>query len=238
MVIMAAFIATSAMAQVQVGPKVGLNLYKINDGEDASEGVKEPFGIGFNLGVASSFNITDNFAIAPELIFTQKGSRVKSEGAEMILDGTTEIPMEYSYTERVKLNFLEMPVLARIAFGNTVKGYANVGPSFGYWLGGKFSYDSEVNGESESEDSKIKFVSEYDDDSDDAEILKEDVNRLEIGAVLGGGLMLDTSAGSLLFDVRYQAGLTNLSNYEDMDGEEKVKNNGLSISVIYLLGTK
>lgn len=234
---MSALIASSVMAQVQVGPKVGLNLYKINDGEDVGEGVEEPFAMGFNLGVASSFNITDNIAIAPELIFTQKGSRVKAE-AEMILDGTTEIPMKYSYTEHIKLNFLEVPILARVAFGNTVKGYANVGPSFGYWLGGKISSDEEFGGESKSEDYKIKFVSEYDDDSDDAEILKEDANRLEIGAVLGGGLMLDTSAGSLLFDIRYQAGLTSLSDYEDMGGEEKVKNNGLSISVIYLLGTK
>ena len=237
---MAAFIATSAMAQVrvQVGPKAGLNLYKINDGEDADEDVKEPFGIGFNLGVASSFNITDNFAIAPELIFTQKGRRAKAEGTEIILDGTTEIPMEYSYTERIKLNFLEVPVLARVAFGNTVKGYANVGPSFGYWLGGKFSYDSEFEGESESEDYKIKFVSEYDDDSDDAEILKEDARRLEIGAVLGGGLMLDTSVGDLLFDVRYQAGFTDLVDYEDVDEDATFKNNGLSFSVIYLLRTK
>ena len=55
MTMIAACMAAGAMAQVQVGPKVGMNLYKINDGEKIDqENVSEPFAVGFNLGLATS----------------------------------------------------------------------------------------------------------------------------------------------------------------------------------------
>ena len=234
--VIAACMAAGAMAQVQVGPKLGMNLSKINDGEKVEEGTSEPFAVGFNLGVATSFEITENFSFAPELIFTQKGSRLTAEGTDQFFDGVADVEMEFSYSEKIKLNYLEMPVLARVAFGNTVKGYVNAGPSLGYWLGGKTVYEEEFNGESDSDEYKIKFVSEYDEDSDDAEILKDEANRLEVGALVGGGLMLNTGAGDILLDVRYQAGLTNMIDFDEDD--EQFKNNSLSFSVIYLLGSR
>lgn len=236
MIMVAACIAASATAQVKVGPKVGMNLYKISDNEEMDEGAKEPFTVGFNFGVATSFGITDNFTIAPELIFTQKGAKTKYEGTEMDFDGTASVEVDYAYTEVTKLNYLEMPVLGRVAFGSVVKGYINAGPSLGYWLGGKVKEEEELGSQSDSYDGKIKFVSEYSEDSEDLEILSEDANRVELSAVLGGGIMLDTPAGDMLLDLRYQAGLTNLVDYDEED--EKIKNYGLSVSLIYLLGSR
>ncbi len=233
MTMIAACMAAGAMAQVQIGPKVGMNLYKIADGEDVSEGVNEPFAVGLNLGVATSFGITENFAIAPELIFTQKGSRLEGEFTDSFSGDFGQIETTITFDERQKLNYLEMPVLARVTFGNTVKGYVNAGPSVGYWLGG--SLKSEEGDESETY--KIKFVDEGDDVADDEiSVDKERANRLEVGAAIGGGVMVNTGAGDLLFDVRYQRGLNNIFDYEDDD--LTAKNHGFAVSVIYLLGSK
>lgn len=223
----AACMAAGAIAQVQVGPKIGMNLYKINDGEKIEEeGVSEPFAIGFNLGLATSFNVSENFAVAPELIYTQKGASTKAEDGDNYGKITS------------KLSFIEIPVLGRVSFGDVVKGYVNVGPSLGYWIGGSTTIKAKTNGESEKERRKLKFVSEGDQINFDEEIPipAEEANRLEIGAVLGGGAMLNTGAGDILFDLRYQAGLTNMIDFDDDD--YKFRNNGLAISVIYLLGSR
>lgn len=223
MTVAAAFLAASAMAQVQIGPKVGMNLYKINGGEKVEEGTSEPFAIGFNLGVGASFSISDNFAIAPELIYTQKGGSAKQERGEDFI----------KYTRRN--NYVEIPVLTRATFGNTVKGYVNAGPSVGYWVGGSLRSKVKVNGEVESESTKFKFVSKDDEiGSNEVPILKDRANRVELGAALGGGVMFDTSAGDVLLDIRYQAGLTSLVKPSDND-DVTIKNNGLSVSAIYLL---
>lgn len=221
----AVLLANGAMAQVKIGPKVGMNLYKMNTSEEMDEEVKEPFTVGFNVGVATSFGITDNVSIAPELIFSQKGSSQKVEEGD-----------DY-YKFRIRSNFIEMPVLARVAFGDAVKGYVNAGPSVGYWLGGNLKRDVEINGEAESEDMKYKFITESDfDPNADYEQLPEDsYNRLELGAAIGGGVMLDTSVGDLLLDIRYQVGLSNMVTNEG-DEDDKWKNNGLSVSFVYLFG--
>lgn len=236
MTVAAACLAASAMAQVQIGPKVGMNMYKISYGEDLDEEAKESSVIGFNVGVATSFGISENFSIAPELIFAQKGSRVKYEGSTITFDGTTSVDIDYKEDYMTKLNYLEMPVLARFAFGSSTKGYLNLGPSVGYWLGGKSKYTLEAGDESEEGTAKIKFVSEYSEDSEDDEYLKEEAKRLEVGGIVGGGMMLPTSAGNILLDIRYQAGFTSLFDFDEED--EKFKNNGLSVSLIYLFGSK
>ena len=215
--------AMSAMAQVQVGPKLGANFNKKADGIDTPEGTKEPFKVGINIGAAFSFSINENFAIAPELIFSQKGFKYKEE------DG------DDSYS--VTTNYIDLPILARVSFGDATKGYVNAGPTFGYWLGGSEKYTEE----GESEKAKIVFAdNESEVSEDDSFYPKEFYNRTEIGAAIGGGVMFDTGAGNLLLDLRYNAGLTNLVDKDLMEAADikKQKNSGLSLSIIYLFGTK
>ena len=214
--------AMSAMAQVQVGPKLGLNLNKIADGEETPEGMEEPLNVGINIGAAFSFSINENIAIAPELTFSQKGFKEKEENGDDSYSVTT--------------NYIDLPILVRASFGDAIKGYFNAGPTFGYWLGGQVKYVEE----GESEKSKIVFAeNESEVDEDDTFYPKEYFNRMEIGAAIGGGVMFDTGNGNLLLDVRYNAGLTNIVDKDLLESNDikKQKNAGLSLSVIYLFGT-
>ncbi len=229
-----ACMSIGAMAQVKVGPKVGLNMTKISDGEKTGEGVKEPYTLGLNLGVAFSLPVSESFSIAPEITFSQKGAVLKGEFEDII--GTETFSGSMKNT--LRLNYLDIPVLARIAFGESTKGYLNVGPTLGYWLGGYDKITVELNGEKESEKQKMVFVDEgYEAKENELSINKKNANRLEVGASAGGGVMFDTSAGSLMLDLRYNVGLTNMFDYDDAD-DRIMKNHGASLSLIYLIGSK
>ena len=94
------------------------------------------------------------------------------------------------------LNYLELPLLLRINFGQTLKLFAFGGPSVGYLLGGKYENDTF------SED--VKEI--YDD--------------LDVGVHVGAGI----GFGALEIDVRYMAGLIDISDSANLTD---VKNSGI-----------
>ena len=225
--IILAWVAWAAMAQVQIGPKVGLNLSTISDGKQPGEGEEESLLLGFNVGLATNIMISEHFSVAPELLFSQKG--LKARYLESYEDAIGKF--DYTSTLVAKISYLEVPVLARLTFG---RGYINMGPSVGYWLGGSYKESGYDEREAYSEEGRIKFVDKYsENDSGEGEVLREDAKRLDLGAVFGGGIVMNTRAGDLLLDLRYQRGLTNLQKLEDT-GYDRFKNNTVSASVIYL----
>ena len=208
------------MAQgFQVGPKVGLNLAKVSDGEEVAEGSSEPFLTGFNIGAAFSIPVNEMFSIAPEISFSQKGRKATGEdsGVEMSVSQIS--------------NYIDVPVLVRASFGEGVRAYVNAGPAFNYWTGGKLKVKATFEGETEKETYKIVFLEEGEEEKED-EAGIDNANRLEVAAAIGGGVMFNAGAGDLLVDLRYNAGLNSFVDFGEEEG--KAKNNVLSLSVIYL----
>ena len=207
----------NARAQVQIGPKFGVNFNKIADGIDAPKGVEEPFKVGVNWGIASSFRLNKKVYLAPEVLYSQRGTIIKTE----------------YYTDIIKssYHYVEIPVLLRVAFGENTKGYINAGPTMNYWFGGNvensFWGKRPIAFVDRQDDIPVGYVGFY----------NKSVNRMEIGSVIGGGAMVATGSGSLALDIRYNAGLTNLFRKEFMTakGIKQYKNRGFSLSIIYLL---
>lgn len=181
-------IACCAFSQTII-PKAGVTLSKFggSDIEDAK------FNLGFTLGVGFNFPIGEGaFSLQPELNFIQKGAKYE----------------EGDYSEKLKLNYLEIPILAKATFGEVTKFYVNVGPSLGYGLNGKVK----VKEGSLEEDFDVNFGDEVD------EIEK----RMDVGLQLGAGVII---AEKIMIDLRYGLGLTSLNE------ESKVKNNVLQFTV-------
>ncbi|WP_162055987.1 porin family protein [Pontibacter pamirensis] len=187
---------------VSVGPRLGATFSTMNysgeDAEDYNEAVKSVAGM--QIGGVANIMINELFSIQPELLYVQKGLKMEEDGA----------------TYKQKLNYLEVPVLAKVSFGaEQLQGFVTAGPSVGYWLSGKerMEYDGEK-------------------ESDDYEFGDED-NRTELGANFGVGVAYKVGAGAVNFDVRYGFGLSSL--YETSEGDDsKVKNRVLGVSLAYL----
>jgi hypothetical protein len=195
------FLLVSAMALAAgfsygqtIIPKVGVTLSKWggDDVEDAK------FKAGFTIGAGLNMPLGDGmFSLQPELNYIQKGSKWEEGDA----------------SEKYTVNYLEVPVLAKVTFGEATKFYVNAGPSVAFGLGGKAKWEEG----DESGETDIKFGDE-DESSDDYYIEK----GTDISFQIGAGVIV---AEKVMIDVRYGLGLTDL--YDD----GSVKNNVLQFTV-------
>jgi hypothetical protein len=190
---------TSMAQTISFGPRIGATFANMKlTGDDASIEFKNT--TGFQIGAVANFTVNEMFSIQPELLLVQKGFESGNDE-----DGTM----------KATLNYLEVPVLAKITFGTeTFKGFITGGPTLGYAMSGTNSY--ELNGQEESEDI------EFDDEED---------NRFETGLSIGVGAGYKVGAGELNLDVRYGLGLSSLNKDND---EVSFKNRVIGVSVAYL----
>ncbi len=200
-----------AVAQVSVIPKFGINISNVAF-DDNTWAEREEL-IGFTGGVGLNYSLSDDgfLSIQPELLFSQKGFSAAGSAFGVNYDGT------------YRLNYLELPLLAKITFGgNAFKAYVNAGPSVAYLLSGRVKGRGNLLGIFGSNiDEAIQFT----DDPNRLNITQLDANRIEAGVNFGGGIGYGFGNNSALFvDVRYNLGLT------DFDKNQQSKNRVFAIA--------
>lgn len=146
---------------------------------------------GIHAGVSFQAGITTNFSLVSEFYYIRKGGEL-----------TANNPLT-TQKSRLRINTLELPVLARFHFG---KFYMNAGPSIAYNLSGT---------------RKIGDISTDISFNKSADSFK----RMDAGIQIGGGYMFPIKQKRLALDIRYCYGLTNISNGNGMF------NRGIIVSV-------
>lgn len=210
--------ATALTAQTNaLGLRAGLGFF---DQRIAADGIAIELDerSGISAALFYEIGLTPYLSLQPELAFTQKGHKVVSEdGYQSIeLDGQGNVTSVVTDIEqRVRYNYLEVPLLAKGHYGNEqLRGYALLGPSVGYLLGG--DYVEEFGGE--RTEMPLELTEE------------EGVNRLELSLVAGAGLAYRIGTPWLLAEVRYARSLTSLIDSEE-DFEAGLYNRGIQLSV-------
>ncbi len=197
---MALCVMVYAQAQTII-PRLGITMSNIAYAEDDGEKAK----MGLTLGAGFNFEVNEMLSVQPELNFIQKGVKYDED----------------QFEQKVTLNYLEIPVLVKLTFGDATKFFVNVGPSLGFGLSGK--YKGEDDGE--SFDGKIKFGKEPDNYDGDDEYLD---NRMDIGFQLGAGVLL---ADKFIIDIRYGLGFSNLADKTEFVDDAKSKNRVFQIGI-------
>lgn len=152
------------------------------------------------LGVTVVAPFGSGWSFQPELVYSMKGAQSSDQESGQTIQGT------------FKLAYLEMPLLLRydIPVSGGVRPFLLGGPAFAL----KSSCDVEITfGGQTTKDSCDSFV----------QAGAQEVKSLDVGAMVGGGLMFDVGKQVFSIGVRYNAGLTNLSS----DGNNK--NRALSV---------
>ena len=121
--IAAALVGMSAMAQVQFGAKVGFDMTNFW-GENVEHGMKPSYQVGALL----EYKFTNNFAIAPEVVFASQGGKFKIGHSFMGIDlsrfGVKDVDVTY-YT-----NYINLPVMLK--FYATPNFAIDFGPQVGF----------------------------------------------------------------------------------------------------------
>jgi hypothetical protein len=148
---------------------------------------------GIQAGISFQAGITQRFSLVSDIYFMKKGGTLKTNNPLSVYETT------------LRLNTIELPVLARFHFNNL---YLNAGPSIAYNLSGT------MKTEGLSRDLSFTDAS-------------EGFRRLDAGIQIGGGYMFQIKEKRLALDVRYNYGLTNISRNKEM------YNRGIMISMNY-----
>ncbi len=176
---------SSASAQMTVGGRVGLDIGSLSFSPDLPSGETSSSHTGFLVGGQLDDWFSDMWALSVQLLYNQKGASLNYNES---FDG---ISVSGSGSE--VLSYLEIPILAKVAFGSgDVKPYLFAGPSIGILLSATGS--STANGTSTST-------------SDDS-----DFNTLDLSALVGAGVSYKLAGGPSLFvDAGYAIGLINIA---------------------------
>ncbi|MHB8156861.1 MAG: porin family protein [Desulfocucumaceae bacterium] len=183
------------------GLKGGLNLSSAS-GTDA-KGSESFFGLA--AGGYVTLSIIPSIAIQPEILYSQKGYKLSGDVAG--------VPWVGEY----RINYAEIPVLAKFSFGILVKPYVVVGPYFAIRAG---TYWEETYGEIES--SGYMNISGNMDGY---------IKSSDLGYVLGAGV---STSIKLSFDIRYSRSFSTI--FKEIDGvTEDLKNSNIAVMVGYAL---
>ncbi len=206
---------TAATTFAQFGIKGGTNFATIaEEGEDVSrDDIKNRSINGLVLGLTYEANIADIISIQPELLFAQSGG----SNSYTVLGTTTRT--------KYKINYLELPVLAKLKFGNTGQEGFGFHIAAGPWLG--FALNGHYNRKVTAGETTISEVDrDYSfDDQDDAK-------RLNYGLIGAAGI----SFGHLVFDLRYNYGINNLLDNDannNNDNKPVLQTRGVALTLGY-----
>jgi hypothetical protein len=187
-------LGSMALAQgLSFGVKGGLNMSNLTG--DSLSGPENLTGIAF--GAYATIGLLPNIAIQPEILYSQKGCKESGDFLGTPIEVTTRI------------NYLEIPVLAKISFGAIVKPYVLAGPYFATKLGA--TGEVTIGGVSAS-----------------AEIT-EGIKPSDMGLTFGAGVQTPIK---LSVEARYSMGL---SSIDDTGANLSVKNSNLSLLIGFSL---
>ncbi|MCF8370429.1 MAG: PorT family protein [Bacteroidales bacterium] len=168
---------------------------------DGVENVKMKFGMQF--GLFGVYQINEMFGVKTGFIYTQKGFKYEEEMLGIKFDLISNF------------NYLNIPILATVGFGESVKIYANAGPVVGIFMSGKNTSDG---------------VSED---------IEDGIKSTDMGLLVGGGAIIPIVQSrkmptiSIIADVNYQLGLADIN---DIEGAGTLKNNGITFGVGIMVG--
>lgn len=189
--------------------KAGINIATMGqeDQNVSRSDIRNHSIVGPVVGIAGDLNIVNFFAIHPELLYSQSGGRNTYD----FLGTTTETTY--------RINYLELPVLAKLKFGGATGGlYVAAGPFLGFALSGKSKVVTDVGGSQVVSEKKYTF-----DDQDNA-------RRLNYGVVGAAGVRL----GNVTFDVRYNYGINNLLDKDadnNNDNKPVLQTRGIALTL-------
>lgn len=136
---------TAQTEKIKIGIKAGLNISSLTFDESELESSQKT---GFTAGVMAEIPLAKNFAIQPELLYSQQGMKFSYSDAEV---------SNSHYKSTVTLNYLNIPVMLKYY---VAKGFSvQAGPQIGILLKANNNYQDNFLGYENREDFNLKEYS-------------------------------------------------------------------------------
>lgn len=169
----------------------------------------------FHGGIAIRYISEKQLGIIAELNYTQLGWEQKFSEETKYLNAT------YSR----QLNYIEMPILTHIYFGNKVRFIFNLGPKISYLFSDKEEMSEALsdllsNGNLPSGDATYQYYRDLD-------------KKFDYGIMAGTGIEIRTGIGNFALEGRYYFGLSDIFNNSKSDYFGRSANRVISAKLTY-----
>jgi hypothetical protein len=182
--------APAAAQSVQGGIKGGVSFSTLDGLGDVIGNLPQvnvDTRINYVAGVFVKVNLGNFFAFQPEVLYVRKGAKLAATGV---------------FTESItyNLNYIDIPLLARVQTSRGTGLYLLAGPSIG-----------------------LNVTAKVENEAGETEDVKDGINTSDMGLVIGAGVDL----AHILLEGRYTQGFSNI--IKDAPAETSVKNRAISL---------
>lgn len=234
-----------AAQSVKIGIKAGTSIPNLHDDgtNEISAGYKSK--VAEDFGIIADISISEKFSIKTGVDYAAQGgirdeiqpiTNIPNEYAQFIPEGT------YIYADfknEASLNYLEVPLMGKMEWGEKLKYYVNAGPYIGFLLKAK----QETSGNSliyfdKGGTMPVSILGQQlpEQSFGATTDVKENIKSTNFGLTGGVGLSYNlTKKSALLLDARAAYGLTSIQENPD-NGETKT--GGLFFTFGYLYSLK
>jgi hypothetical protein len=192
------------------------------------------------FGLTADIPLTRRFALAVDLNYTSQGGLRK--GLQPITMDTSGLPIPpgvlifADFRNETILDYLEIPVLARVTFGDKLRFFLDLGPYAGYLVRGKAVTEG-VSALYLDEAGTMPIIVPPATEPIEVDLgattdVKDGVEPFNFGLAGGGGLILPVGPGRVVLEARFQLGLTRLQ--KDLENG-KTQTGAVLISLGYML---
>lgn len=188
----------SVQAQTTIGGRVGANI-----GSATLDGLADVITPDINPlttfmgGITVNHKLDDKLSITSGLIYKRKGFIAsESIGVELF---DIELPIDVNAKAETRLDYLEVPLLLNIAFGQgkSVQPYIEFGPAFSYAVAGEIQ-------------PSVQVIVEINTPKIDLDLSKDIYNRFEVAGQGAAGLKIPYGGGIFDLGVSYTHAFTDM----------------------------
>jgi hypothetical protein len=245
-VVLMALVSGHAMSQTTwLGLKGGLSIPDLSGGGGNPLSENYTSRLALNFGVLSDFKVHNNFSLQVELNYAGQGG--KRDGIQPITDLPPSLSqglpagtyLYANFKNKAVLDYLELPIMAKLRWGRLFGYYVNAGPYLGYLLHaaektkGTSPIYEDPNGQVPLTEQGYPVPPQNFDANTD---ITSSIKRFNVGVTGGGGVdwKLDPK-DKIFFDARFEYGFINIQKYS-VDGKNNTGNVLLSLGYAHRLG--
>jgi len=231
-----------AAAQVRIGAHGGLSIPSFRGSET------DIFTRGFTsrqgpfFGIFTDIGLSRRFSLVVELNYTSQGG--KRNGWQPITSLPAELaplfpdpnqPPFANFKNETILDYVELPVMGRLNFGNKIRFFVNAGPYAGYLVRAK-AVTSGTSVLYYDEAHTIPVIIPPNPDPltiplDADTPVKDSLKKWNFGLAFGGGVIFPAGPGNLILEAHFQLGLSTIQ--KDVATSGKSQTGAVVISLGY-----
>lgn len=206
-----------------IGASFGINLSQASFSKSSNPSpIKTSMWQQYQGGVGVRYLTEKNLGLIVELNYSQQGWK-ENYSDKNATPEQQEFLNQLGHTHQ--LNYLEVPFLTHIYFGNKVRFFINLGPKIGFLLSEKETFNNKLLEHLASGNVKERETTE--------QYFKKADRKFDYGIMVGMGLEFRTGIGNFSLEGRYTFGLADFYSNTKSDHFQRSANRVIGVKAAY-----